>query len=234
MVANIRRAAARRVGFESWCIENEIGETVYAVGTPVKRAGERSAPQGTVLAIGPADLAGIHRYRVHPQPEDKASELVEVRKHAEMVQNGFESRSMAIETLGGNWEEVELARTVERVMEKPEIQAQLDQRILQKIGAAQQEHVQQGDAALAQAAPGSLAPPPMAPPGAALQGMGQVYEGAQNLPIAPGGPGVPAIGVAPATPPGGPGLPAPPGAPGGMPANLAANLPPGVGPPLGP
>lgn len=218
MVANIRRAMARRTGFESWCIENEIGETVYAVGTPVKRAGERSAPEGTILAIGPADLAGIHRYRVHLQPEDKASELVEVRKHAEMVQNGFESRSQAIIALGGNWEEVDLARTIERVMDKPEIQAQLDQRILQKIGAAQQEQVQQGDQALAQAAPGSLAPPPppaQPEPGAALQGMGDVAMPGHGLPFAPPGPGVPAIASHPAggLPPSIPGQP--PGVPPG-------------------
>lgn len=235
MVSNIRRAMARRTGFESWCIEHEIGETVYAVGTPVQRPGERSAPQGIVLAIGPVDLGGNHRYRVHLQPEDKASELVEVRKHAEMVQAGFESRAQAIEKLGGNWEETELARTIERVMESPPIQAQLDQRILQKIGAAQQEQVDQGDAALAAAAPGSLAPPPQ--PGAALQGMGQEFFAGQGLPIAPGGPGVPAIA---STPPGLPqfpgGLPGvPPGAPGGQAMAQAANLqPPGIGVPLGP
>lgn len=234
MVSNIRRAAARRVGFESWCIEHEIGETVYAVGTPVTKPGERSAPRGTVLAIGPDDLNGIHRYKVFLQPEDKASELVEVRKHAEMVQAGFESRSMAIEKLGGNWEEVELARTVERVMEKPQIQAQLDQRILQKIGQAQQEHVQQGDQALAAATAGMQPPPPE--PGAALQGAGQVYEGGQTLPFAPPGPGVPAISSNPPIPPGPPGgLPASiPGQPPGMPAAMMANLvPPGAGPPLG-
>src|SRR4029453_15209070 len=222
MVAHIGRAAARRVGFESWCIEHEIGETVYAVGTPVTKPGERSAPRGTVLAIGPDDLNGIHRHKGFLPPEDKASELGECRKQAEMVQAGFESRSMAIEKLGGNWEEVELARTVERVMEKPEIQSQLDQRILQKIGQAQQEHVQAGDQALASATAGMQPPPPE--PGAALQGMGDVYFGGQNLPIAPPGPGVPAIPTQPAA--GAPmpgGLPASiPGQPPGMPQAMMA------------
>ena len=222
MVANIRRAAARRVSFESWCIENEIGETVYAFGTPVKKPGQRSAPAGSVLAIGPDDLNGVHRYRVYLQPEDKASELTEVRKHAEMVQAGFESRSQAIEALGGNWEETELARTVERLMETPQIQQQLDQRILQKIGAAQQQDVQAGDQALQAVSQ----PPPAGMPmvgqpggpeaGAALQGAGQVFEGGQTLPFAPPGPGTPAIPVNPSPGPGG--LPSiPTGSPGGIP-----------------
>jgi len=243
MVANVRRAAARRVSFESWCIENEIGETVYAFGTPVAKPGQRSAPAGSVLAIGPDDLNGVHRYRVYLEPEDKASELVEVRKHAEMVQAGFESRSMAVEALGGNWEEVDLARTIERVMETPEVQSQLDRRILQKIGAAQQEDVAAGDAALMGAvgvgAPGAVPGAPGAPPpgvpvppgggqpmvgqpggpeaGAALGGMGNEFFGGQGLPIAPPGPGMPAIPAqAPTGPPGG--LPPVPfGAPGGIP-----------------
>jgi hypothetical protein len=119
-------------------------------------------------------------------------------------------------------------------MEKPEIQQQLDQRILQKIGAAQQEQVQQGDQALAQAAPGSLAPPPQ--PGAALQGMGNAPFAGQGLPFAPAGPGMPAIASNGPMPPTGPGLPSvPPGAPGGQAMAQAANLqPPGVGAPLGP
>jgi len=265
MVANIRRAMARRVSFESWCIEHEIGETVYAFGTPVTKPGQRSAPAGSVLAIGPDDLNGIHRYRVFLQPEDKASELVEVRKHAEMVQAGFESRSMAVEALGGNWEEVDLARTVERVLEKPEIQQQLDQRILQKIGAQQQADIQAGDQALMgvsapAGAPGAPSPPgaPGAPPpgvpvppgggqpmvgqpggpapGSALGGLGNVMFGGQNLPIAPGGPGMPAIPAqAPTGPPVPPGglPPIPPGAPGGIPPP-AQQVPPQPGwPPIG-
>ncbi|HKB41357.1 MAG TPA: hypothetical protein VKD72_33335, partial [Gemmataceae bacterium] len=213
IVLNARRAMARRTSFESWCIEHEIGETVYAVGTPAVKKGERSAPQGAILAIGPADLKGIHKYTVFLQPEDKASELVEVRKHAEMVQAGFESRSQAIEALGGNWEEVELARTVEEIMAEPEIKQQLKQRVLQKIGAMQEQQVQQADQMLA-AAMGGMPPGGMMPPGApgmtppgvpggvplvgqpggpqagsALGGLGQVFEGGQTLPFAPPGPG---------------------------------------------
>jgi len=260
IVANLRTAMARRTSFESWCIEHEIGETVYAVGVPIKKAGERSAPQGTVLAIGPADLKGIHRYKVYLEPEDKASELVEVRKHAEMVQAGFEARSQAIEALGGNWEEVELARTVEEIMADPAIKAQLKQRVLQKIGQMQQTQVAAADQALAQVAggappapgpgapvpPGALGPPPGAPgmplvgqpggpqAGSALQGAGQVYEAGQGMPFAPPGPGVPAIAANAAPPgqvPGGlPGTPA--GAPGFSPGMLVNQNPAQAGPGL--
>lgn len=183
MVSNIRRAAARRVGFESWLIEHEIGETVYAYGTPVKKPGQRKSAQAGVLAIGPDDLKGIHRYRVVLNPEDKADELVNIRAHAEKVAAKFESKGMAIEALGGNAEEVELAILVEETKEKPEIRAQFDQRVLQKLGILEQQAVAQGDAALA----GVAAQPA---PGAALGGLGNVFEGGQNLPVAPGVPGV--------------------------------------------
>lgn len=210
MVSNIRRAAARRVGFESWLIENEIGETVYAQGVPVTKPGQRKAPSAGVLAIGPDDLKGIHRYRVHLNPEDKASELTDIRAHGEKVQQGFESKGDAIEALGGNAEEVELKLLIERYKEKPETLAALDQRVAQKLGVIEQQAIQAGDAALAGA---GVQPAPQ--PGAQLGGQGQVFEGGQTLPIAPGQPGV------------APGVPAQ--APGGLPASIPGQ-PPGVPP----
>lgn len=215
MVSNIRRAAARRVGFESWLIEHEIGETVYAQGVPVTKAGQRKAPAAGVLAIGPDDLKGIHRYRVVLNPEDKASELTEVRKQAEMVSAGFTSKGDAIEALGGNAEEVELKILIEQYKAKPETLAALDQRVQQKLGALEQQAIQQGDQALAQA--GAMPQPPQqTDPGAMLQGAGQVFEAGQTMPLEPGMPGV------------APGVPA--NAPGGLPASIPGQ-PPGVPPP---
>lgn len=204
MVKNLRRAFARRTGFESFLIEEVIGETVYAQGTPPARPGEARRGDAGVLALGPQDLRGLHAYQCDLQPEDKASELVEVRKHAEMVKEGFEDVTQAIEALGGNPEEVEFKRTVTQMKQDPEIQAQLRQRILRKVAARQEQQVTAGQEALAQVAP-------VPEPGAALGGMGEVFEGGQNLPVAPGGPGVLAqpaqAGGLPAAIPGQPGAP---------------------------
>lgn len=210
MVSNIRRTEARRIGFESWLIEHEIGETVYAFGTPAAKPGERKMAGAGVLSIGPDDLNGIHRYKCVLNPEDKASELVEVRKHREMVDGGFEDITDAIEALGGNAEEVEIKRLVTRYKDKPETLAALDQRVAQKLGTLEQQAVQAGDQVLAAA---GVQPAPAA--GSALGGLGDVYEGGQNLPIAPGMPGVE------------PGVPAQ--APGGLPASIPGQ-PPGMAP----
>jgi hypothetical protein len=209
MVANIRRAAARRVAFESWLIEYEIGERVYVTGVPIGKKGQRKGPEAGVISIGPDELNGVHTgYVVKLQPEDKASELVEVRKHGELVQQGFEARATAQEALGLNPEEEEVKMLTEQMKQDPAIQADFKQRVNQKLGLLEQQAVQAGDAALAGA---GVMPPQQPQAGAALQGAGQVFEGAQNLPIAPGGPGqmgVPAQpGGLPASIPGQPGTP---------------------------
>jgi hypothetical protein len=205
MVSNIRRAAARRVGFESWLIEHEIGETCYAWGEPPNNPKKRGKSGGGVLSIGPDDLGGQHRYRVHLEPEDKASELVEVRKYAEMVTNRFMSLHGAREALGKNSEEVEREILLQTMKDDPEIQALLKKRIMERLSLGQKMQQEEADAKLAQAA----GPPPE--PGAQLGGMGEVFEGGQNLPIEPGVPG--AAPPVPAGPPMGPGVGGtPPGA----------------------
>lgn len=211
MVANIRRAAARRVNFEGSLIRTEIGETVYAYGTPVAKAGQRKTPGTAILAVGPDDLEGAPPAQIVLNPEDKASELTEVRKQGEMVQQGFSSKASAQEALGINPEEEEIKILLERYKEKPETLAALDQRVAQKLGQIEQQAVQAGDQALAGA---GVQPAPQ--PGAMLQGAGQAFEGGQNLPIQPGGPGQPA-------------LPAQAPQPGGLPASIPGQ-PPGVPP----
>jgi hypothetical protein len=210
MVANIRRAAARRVSFESWLIEHEIGERVYVTGVPIGKKGQRRGPEAGVISIGPDELNGVHTgYVVKLQPEDKASELVEVRKHGELVQQGFEARATAQEALGLNPEEEEVKMLTEQMKQDPAIQADFKQRVTQKLGLLEQQAVQAGDAALAGA---GVQPAPQA--GAALQGMGDVAEAGQTLPFAPGGPGQMGVSAQ---------------APGGLPASIPGQ-PPGVPP----
>jgi hypothetical protein len=76
---------------------------------------------------------------------------------------------------------------------------------MERLSLGQKMQQEEADAKLAQAA----GPPPE--PGAQLGGMGEVFEGGQNLPIEPGVPG--AAPPVPAGPPMGPGVGGtPPGA----------------------
>lgn len=192
IVKNVQRTMGKRVGFESWLIENAVGETVYVEGS------SGTSRRGNVVSIGPDDLNGDHRYKVRLNSDATNEELIDVRKHAEMVQNGFESVAEAQEALGKNPDETELKILFEQAKQRPQVQQYLWQRVDQKMA--------QGQQAAMQSAQNALGPPP-GQPGDALMGMGQVFEpGQAGMPIAPTMPGA------------APGVPAvPAGAPGGIP-----------------
>jgi len=194
LVKNAQRCMARRVGFESWLIENCVGETVYVEGASGKKRGRTN-----VVSIGPDDLNGDHRYKVRLNSDATNEELIDVRKHAEMVKNGFESVAEAQEELGKNPDETEFKILYEQAKQRPQVQQYLWQRVDEKMAQGQQAAMQNAQNALGQ---------PQEQPGDALQGMGQVFEpGQAGMPIAPTMPGQ------------GPGIPAvPAGAPGGIPA----------------
>lgn len=203
IVQNMERTLARRTGFESWLIENRIRETCYVWGEPPKGGSKRTADAGW-LGIGPDELQGVHRYKIRLNPETPTNRVVDVRLHAEMVSNGFETRAMAVEALGGNPDEVEQGLMLEMFKQRPEVVDHMMQRALQKLGLADQKALQGAEQQGGQPAD----------PGADLQGMGQVFmPGQEGMPITPTVPGQgPGI---PATPAGGPGgVPNPAGVPG--------------------
>lgn len=204
LVQNAERALARRTGFESWLIENRIKETCYVWGEPPKGRKRRQADAGW-LGIGPDELKGVHRYKVRLNPETPTNRVVDVRLHAEMVSNGFETKAQAIEALGGNPDEVEQGLMLEMLKQDPAVLEEMKRRAFQQLGFADQKALAGAEQAAGMGQPD---------PGAALQGMGQVFQPGQGgMPIAPGMPGI-SPGI-PATPAGGPGgVPNPPGAPG--------------------
>lgn len=208
IVKNIQRCMAKRVAFESRLIEECVGETVYVEGDAGGgRPKKRGSSTATVLSIGPEDLNGVHRYRVTLSPDATNEELIDVRKHREMVDGGFESVAEAQEALGKNPEETERKIYAEQAKAWPEVQAQLKQRTLEKLAVADQQRRAAAEAALGG---------PAGAPGDALQGMGQVFE--------PGQAGMP---IEPTVPGGQVGVPASPaGAPGGIPAQqMVGGLP---------
>lgn len=205
LVQNAERALARRTGFESWLIENRIRETCYVWGEPPKGRRRRTADAGW-LGIGPDELNGVHRYKVRLNPETPTNRVVDVRLHAEMVSNGFETKAQAIEALGGNPDEVEQGLMLEMLKQDPAVLDEMKRRAFQKLGFSDQQALAGAEQAMGQGV--------NADPGAALQGMGQIFQaGQEGMPIAPPMPGV-SPGI-PATPAGGPGgVPNPAGVPG--------------------
>lgn len=215
-IQNIEQTLADRVGFESWLIENRIGETVYAWGEPPKSATNRKSggDQGW-LGIGPDDLNGVHTYGVHLNPETPSNEVIKVRTHKEMVDAEFEDIDDARTDLGKNPDEVERAILARKVKQLPQVQDFLIRRMLQKLG--------QGEA-IAQAAAQQATQQMDGGAGGFAAGAPDVFQPGQNgVPIAPTAPGPSAA------PGGGAGVPAnPTGSPAGTPQqNIAL---PGAGP----
>ena len=209
IVSNAERALAKRVGFESWLIENKVMETVYCWGEPPKGKNKRGGDAGW-LGIGPDELNGVHRYKVRLDPDTPSNRVIDVRQHAEMVVQGFETKAMAIEELGGNPDEVERGLLLEMLKADPAILDRMKQGVFQQLALADQRR-------LAEAAP----PAPPADPGAALGQTGQVYQpGQEGMPLVPTPAGaVTGAGV-------GSGLPAnPAGMAGGVPNAPGAALP---------
>lgn len=229
IIANAEVALSERVAFESWLIENVIGERTYAWGTLPAQGGRlrrslataSNGPSGW-LGVGPEELAGAHRYTVKLDPETPSNKALEIRSHVEMVQAGFETTAMAIEALGGDPGEVERGLIVENAKRSDFIQQRVMQRIQQRLGMGEQQALESIGAG-----PGGMPPPPGMPgmpPGAAPPGM-------NGLPPGAGGPGL-GPGVLGAAGPGG-GLPNMVQAPGqGMPILPTPNQP-GAAPPGG-
>lgn len=191
MVQNAERTLARQVGFHSWLIEHKVGQEVFVYGeSSAGKKGSRSG--GEWLSLGPDDLKGIHcNYDVRLSPETPTNRVIDIRAHAEAVQNGFESQADAIEDLGRNADEVQKATMLEKYLARPEIQDMIFRRVDELLGIAQKQQMAQADAMLP---PG---PPPMdpnalpPPPGQALGAIGDASMPGQNgMPLLPTQPGV--------------------------------------------
>jgi len=222
IVSNAEVALGERTGFESWLVENRIGEKVYAWGEIEAKKGKKTisgTSKATWLGVGPDDLKGVHRYETKLAPSTPSNEIIETRAIGEKMQLKLITYEDAVERSGANPDEVEKSWLLHDLKSSQEIQAKLKESILQKIGTLEASRMQQagvpppgmpgmGSAGLPGGTPGA---PPMPGPG----GMppNPVPSPGQGLPIAPPPPG----GAGPGgMPPGGvPGTPVVPGPPRG-------------------
>lgn len=215
IVANAEVALSERTGFESWLIQNRIGEKVYAWGEQDPKQGSKrnggTQTKGTWLSIGPDDLDGIHRYQVKLSPSTPSNEIIRIRSIGEKMQLKLITYEDAVTEAGGNPDEVEKSWLLHDTKQRPEIQQMLFDQIQQKVGTLQAKQ--------------------MAASGVSVQEMLGMPPNAPMLPPGPGGP--PGIPAGPPT-----GVPGTPGTPpsgilgGGPPANGIPS--PGQGLPIRP
>src|SRR5262245_7568078 len=194
IVSNAEVALGERIGFESWLVENRIGEKVYAWGEQEAKKGKKTIggmTKAAWLGIGPEDLKGVHRYECKLAPSTPSNEIIETRALGEKMQLKLITYEDAVERAGANPDEVEKSWLLHDLKNSQEIQQELKNSIFQKIATIRSARM-----AAAGLTPDALTGTP--PSGA----------------LSPGAPGPAATGV----PGGTPGAPPAPG-PGGMPPN---------------
>jgi hypothetical protein len=220
IVSNAEVALADRVGFESWLIENRIGEKVYAWGEQQAKSGKRQlsgASKAAWLGVSGDDLKGIHRYEVKLSPSTPSNEIIETRAIGEKMQLKLITYEDAVERAGANPDEVEKSWLLHDLKGSQEIQQELKNTIFQKIATIRSAQVAKTGATPEQlAGVGSAGVPggtPGTPPTGSPGGMPSqpVPSPGNGLPLAPpppgggGGGGMPPGGI-----PGNPVVPAPP------------------------
>lgn len=167
IVDNAEFALSRRTGFESWLIEDKkcIGETVYVWGEqPTSSLQRKRQAQAGWLAIGPDDLAGVHRYTVRLDPETPSNEVIKTRTLTEQIRERLITRDDAILDIGGNPEEVERWWQLEDFKRDPDIQQQIRDRAKEKLRIKQQQRLHasgEGGPAVPPGATGAPGTPPM-------------------------------------------------------------------------
>lgn len=208
IVDNAEFTLADRISFESRLIETSIGENVYVYGQrPGLTLSSQKRQDKGWLSIGPKDLAGIHRYNVHIDPDTPSNKTLELRFHQGMIESRLETPQQAIEAMGNKPIEVERAWLLHDLKKDPAVYKQLQQKVLRGLATMDQ-----------QAMLDSNTPTPGANPAAAQQGQQQAIMPVQQAPALPGPApvGGPAP-VPPGTPNQGTGVPGTPsGAPGGL------------------
>lgn len=203
IVENVQDCLSERVGWESYLIENHIGEPVYVWGAVPqprrRRGGPRSYKEGW-MGIGPADLRGVHNYEVVLEPVSVNNDQLLLRNIREMLDMRLITPADAIRKMGGNPVEVERGWLVYELKQDPEIRKNLKQRVFQEIATIEQESMRKLPP---EGQPGGA--PPVPSSGAPAGAQPGVSQGLPTTGF------VPPAGAVPGAPPAPP-MPPPPGA----------------------
>jgi hypothetical protein len=207
-VENAQDALAARVGWESYLIENHVGETVYvwgAIPQPRRRKGSPRTYKDGWMGLGPKDLRGAHNYEVVLEPISVNNDALLLRNIREELDMRLMTPHDAIRMRGRNPVEVERGWLVHELKQDPEIRKNMKQRVFQELATVEQESMR---ALSPEGQPGGTPPVETSP-----------------LPAQPGvSQGLPTTGF---VPPAGATPAAPPPAPGAGAAPMALPRPPG-------
>lgn len=222
IVDNVQDCLSDRVGWESWLIENRIGETVYVWGNipqPRKRPGQPMQYKDGWMGMSPKDLDGVHNYEVTLKPATINNDELELRVLRQELDMRLMAPEEAVRRRGRNPVEVERAWLLYELKQDPEIRNNMKQRIFQQLNIMEQQSMQ---ALGPEGAPGGAPPAPMSglPPGA----QPGISQGLPTTGFVP-----PAGATAPAAVPPPMSLPEAPGQNPGAPAG-ARGLPQGAAP----
>lgn len=220
IVSNAEVALGDRVGFESWIIQNRIGEKVYAWGEIEAKKGKKmigGQTKAAWLGVGPDDLKGVHRYEAKLAPSTPSNEIIETRAIGEKMQLKLITYEDAVERAGGNPDEVEKSWLLHELKGSQEIQAELKNAIFEQVATIRSARMQQAGLPTAEemAGVGSAGVPggtPGAPPMPGPGGMpgNPVPSPGNGLPVAPPPPGGGGGGMPPGGIPGNPQVQGPP------------------------
>lgn len=145
IVDNVQDCLSERTGWESWLIENRVGETVYVWGSipqPRRRPGMPVTYKDGWMGIGPKDLKGCHNYEVVIEPANVNNESLKLRNIREKLDMRLISPDMAIREAGYDPVEVERKWLLHELKQDPEIRNNLKQRIFQGLGTIDQKEMQ--------------------------------------------------------------------------------------------
>ena len=231
IVSNAQAALSERTNFESWIIENCIGEAVYAWGERMQQGRTTKSPtKAGWLKIGPEELRGVHRYEIRLDPETPSNKVIETRAIIEQMNARLITYEDAVTEMGSNPDEVELSWAAQDFKKSPEMVALVQRLTLQKVATITMGKIEGLGVDINQMLGGGQPPYGTGtPPGQPTPNLNQagapppnpVPMPGQGLPFAPpppggGGPFMPPGGV-PSLPPGPvAGLPMVPGPPPGM------------------
>lgn len=168
IVDNVEDCLSDRTGWESWLIENKIGEPVYVYGSvpqPRKRSGQPLQYKAGWVGMGPKQLDGVHNYQVKLKPATINNDELELRVIRQELDMRLMSPEEAVRRRGRNPTEVERAWLLFELKQDPEIRNNMKQRIFQQLNIMEQQTLQ---ALGPEGAPGGAPPVEMSglPPGA--------------------------------------------------------------------
>jgi hypothetical protein len=228
IVDNVEVCLSERTGWESWLIENRIGETVYVWGSypqPRRRPGQPIQFKDGWMGIGPKELKGVHLYEVKIDPANVNNEALKLRNIEMKLNLRLIAPDMAVREAGYDPIEVERKWLLHELKNDPEVRGNLKQRIFQGLATIDQQKMQDvppGGEPQGPQAPQALQPnvPQGVAPGVTPEGFAPPFPAAPtqtriNEAVQPGQPGAQlGPGGQPQGPPMAPGTL--PGQPGGI------------------